>query len=168
MYGVTDGLPAGVVMALVESPDGVLWAAGRFGAFRLAGDRWEQSDDGLPPGMVNALAIDPDGAVHAATADGVFMRATHAARFTRFDESAVLARDLTRGAGNHLWVTDPIVGFRDAIPGRAVALDAQRARGSRLMHDSRGNLWIGTGGQGLWRFQHHASGRYGFSSAHRR
>ena len=51
-----------------------------------------------------------------------------------------------------------MVGFRDAVSGRALALDAQRARGSRLMHDSRGNLWVGTGGQGLWRFQHHASG----------
>ena len=158
MYRDTDGLPAGVVMALVESPDGVLWAVGRFGAFRLVRDRWERSDDGLPPGMVNALVIDPDGALYAATADGVFIRAARAARFTKVGESSEPARDVTRGHGNRLWVTDPIIGFRDAISGRALALDAQRARGSRLKYDSRGNLWVGTGGQGLWRFQHHVAG----------
>ena len=97
MYGESDGLPAGLVMALVEGPDGVLWAVGRFGALRLAGDRWERSDEGLPPGAVYELRFDPDGALYAATADGVFMRAAHAEKFTRFGASAGPCADSRAG-----------------------------------------------------------------------
>lgn len=158
MYGESDGLPAGTVTALAEGPDGVLWAVGGFGVFRLAGDRWERFDDGLSTDGVNDLMVEPDGTLYAATWDGVFVRKTRAERFARFGASGGPARALTRGPVNRVWVADPIVGFRDASLGRTLVVESQRARGSQLMHDSRGNLWVGTGGQGLWRLQHHASG----------
>ena len=158
MYGIADGLPPGVVMSLVTGREGTLWAGGLFGVFRLVADRWERSVEGLPPGLVNALFVDPDGSLLAATAEGVYARPSDGsmcARVGPFDEQA---RALARGADGRIWVTDPIVGFRLVRESRGAALDAQKGRGSRLLYDSRGNLWVGTGGQGLWRVQHDPSG----------
>jgi len=66
-YGPKEGLPDGIVMSIVEGNDGTVWAGGRFGLHRLAGDRWQRADDGLPPGIVNALLVDGDALVVAAT-----------------------------------------------------------------------------------------------------
>ena len=53
-----------------------------------------------------------------------------------------------------LWVTDRVGGFRPADrPANATrpARLGLEGRGFHLFHDSRGNLWVGTHGHGLWR-----------------
>lgn len=159
-YGTNEGLPEGIVMAVVEGADGTIWAGGRFGVYRLSSDQWRRADDGLPPGIVNALSVDGDGLI-AATSTGVFRRGGGEALFTRLAHDQENSRTTARDRSGRLWVTDPIVGFRRVAEGRAQAPTAQKGRGSRLMHDSRGNLWVGTGGQGLWRVQHTESGAVG-------
>ncbi len=158
MYGAAEGLPAGVVMALAETPDGTLWAGGRFGVYRRAADRWARGDDGVPAGFVNALLTEADGTLTAATAEGVYARTGPAGRFSLTGRSIEPARSLARGGDGRLWVTDPIVGFRPVLAGHTRPLALQKGRGARLKYDSRGNLWVGTGGQGLWRLRHDAAG----------
>lgn len=152
-YGRQEGLPEGVVMAIAEGSDGTMWAGGRFGLHRLAGDRWQRADDGLPPGIVNALLVD-SGSLVVAAAEGVFRRGPADHTFAMVGTSNEVARSLARDGQGRLWVTDPISGFRRAHDTSDPPGALMRARGSRLLHDSHGNLWIGTGGQGLWRIRH--------------
>ena len=46
-------------------------------------------------------------------------------------------------------MTDPAHGARRQ--GARAPLTGIDGRGMRLLHDSRGNLWVATTGQGLWR-----------------
>ena len=151
-YGVADGLPEGVVSTIAEEPDGTLWAGGRFGLRRLVSDRWEAADQGLPQGLVNEISIEDD-AVIVATASGVFRRGRSESTFTHVGSQYANARSVARDSLGQLWVTDPISGATTVEGDGAVVLSGLRGRGARLMHDSRGNLWVGTGGQGLWRLR---------------
>ena len=156
-YGSKEGLPEGLVMMLAEDAAGTIWAGGRFGLYRLSGDRWEKADSGLPPGIVYSLFSDTDGSTLAATASGVFRRPPAQIAFERFDDVVDLSRSIARDREGRLWVTDPIVGYRQLQERRAPTHAVEKGRGLRLMYDSRGNLWVGTGGQGLWRVQRSAA-----------
>lgn len=156
-YGPQEGLPDGIVMSIVEGSDGTIWAGGRFGLHRLSADRWQRADDGLPPGIVNALLADGD-ALFVAASSGVFRRGPADPTFEMVGTSNEVARSLVRDRHGRLWVTDPIAGFRDAKESDTPPGTLMRARGSRLLYDSHGNLWIGTGGQGLWRLRHTEKG----------
>jgi ligand-binding sensor domain-containing protein len=158
MYGVADGVPSGVVMSLVEGRDGSIWAGGLFGVFKLTAETWVRAGEGLPPGLVNALFVDTDGSMLAATAEGVYAQRHGDQTFARIGPSDEPARALARSGDGRVWVTDPIVGFRLVSERRGTAIGAHRGRGSSLLSDSRGNLWVGTGGQGLWRVRHDESG----------
>jgi signal transduction histidine kinase/ligand-binding sensor domain-containing protein len=149
-YGSAEGMPEGVVMTLAQGPDGTIWAGGRFGLYRLSGNRFEPGPGGLPSGTVNALFIDGDG-MAVGTSSGVFRLASNAASYERAGDFLDNARSIVRDDGGRLWVADPISGARYVEGGGGPVLSDLKGRGARLMHDSRGNLWVGTGGQGLWR-----------------
>ena len=149
-YASGEGLPDGVVMALAEGADGTLWAGGRFGLFRFVDGGWQRADEGLPPGLVTDLFVDGDALVVGAAA-GVFRRSGGDKAFAHVGGAHENARSITRDTAGRFWVTDPIVGLRSVDEVAAPESGRLKGRGSRLMHDSRGNLWVGTGGQGLWR-----------------
>ncbi len=68
-----------------------------------------------------------------------------------------IARETSEGADGTLWMTDPVHGARrQGARAPVIGLDGW---GMRLLHDSRGNLWVGTTGQGLWRVRDHGSRR---------
>src|SRR4029079_12706825 len=56
---------------------------------------------------------------------------------------------LAEGPGGHVFVTDSTCGFR-AVDSSRTTTQQERGRGEVLLKDSAGNLWLGTGGQGLW------------------
>jgi signal transduction histidine kinase/ligand-binding sensor domain-containing protein len=159
LYGTADGLPDGIVMSLAEDASGTIWAAGRFGIYRFSDQRWHRAGDGLPPGVINAIFFDRHESLLAATAAGVYRRMAADATFQPFGDYTDLARSLAWDADARLWTTDAIVGFRPVQSSGAFSGVIQ-GRGSRLMRDSRGNLWVGTGGQGLWRYQAFPDGRH--------
>ena len=129
-YGINDGLPEGMVTTLVEDADGTIWAAGRFGLYRLSADRWEKADKGLPSGVVYSLFTDNDTSTLAATASGVFRRHHRGeATFARVDDVADLSRSIARDPDGRLWVTDPIVGFRRANEGRDPTHAVEKGQG---------------------------------------
>ncbi len=152
-FDTDDGFPEGMVTAIIEDSTGVIWAAGRFGLRSYAAGSWTRSDAGLPPVGVLGLFIDTDKSLFAATASGVFRRAIGETSFTRFETFTDPTRSIARDLQGRLWVTDPIVGFRRMHEGREPTHALEKGRGMRLLIDSRGGLWVGTAGQGLWRFK---------------
>ena len=149
-YGVSDGVPEGVVMSIAEADDGTLWAGARFGVARFDGTAWHREDAGLPAGAVNAVLPERDGLV-VGTAAGVFKRVAGEALFNRLGGFADNARAVARDRDGHLWVADPILGLRRVDQVEAQPATRLRGRGTSLTRDGRGNLWVGTGGQGLFR-----------------
>jgi hypothetical protein len=59
------------------------------------------------------------------------------------------ALDVAEDAGQRPWITDFAHGFR-AVTGPEPA-GGFEGKGLRLLSDRRGNLWVGTIGEGLWR-----------------
>jgi len=149
-YGVGEGMAEGMVATIAQESAGTLWAGGRFGLRRLVSDTWEPADHGLPQGLVNELFIDDD-AVIAATASGMFRRGSKESAFSHLGSSYANARSVARDGLGHLWAADPIYGATSVEDGAVLVSSGLRGRGTRLMHDARGNVWVGTGGQGLWR-----------------
>ena len=152
-FGPADGLPEGIVMSLVEDAEGTIWAAGRFGLYRYAAGTWTREDQGLPSGGVLNVLFDNDMSMLAATPSGLFRRHHRGEAFAPVEGFTGLVRSIARDADGQLWVTDPIVGFRRKHEGREPTHTLEKGRGSRLLADSRGSLWVGTGGQGLWRIR---------------
>ncbi|MBI3492622.1 MAG: hypothetical protein HY047_12715 [Acidobacteria bacterium] len=162
-YGETDGLPAGPVAMLVEDPSGSMWMGNDHGLYRFAGDRWEkwQLGRGLPAGAVYSGYHDRHGHLLIENEVGIFRQTDQQERFEpleMFDETTrnairgVLPRSISEDAAGDIWMTDPIVGFRKvANRSKLVSSWPDRGRGTRLLHDRAGNLWVSTGGQGLWR-----------------
>lgn len=152
-YGEADGIDRGAVTMLFEDPGGNIWAGNGNALYKFAGERWEQWDDGLPQGSVNATYVDRFGHFFIATAAGVFSRSPDHEMFQKVAGFDGAVRDISGDSLGRIWVTDPVVGFRTLHERTATRYSPERGRGRRLLHDTRGNLWIGTGGQGLWRMR---------------
>ncbi|MFN7916410.1 MAG: two-component regulator propeller domain-containing protein [Vicinamibacterales bacterium] len=150
-FTAADALPEGVVMSLAEDARGTIWAAGRFGVARLDGDTWHRVSNGLPAGTVNVLEADGRDLL-AGTSAGIFRWRPDAGTWTREGSYTDNARSIARDARGRLWTADPIVGLR-LVDSPDAAAPRLKGRGAWLMRDSRRNLWVGTGGQGLFRLQ---------------
>jgi signal transduction histidine kinase/ligand-binding sensor domain-containing protein len=151
-YGPSEGLDSSAVTLLFEHPAGVVWAGSERGLFRLQSDRWQRSDDGVPATPVYHAHVNTAGTLLVGTAMGVFRRNPGQSRF----EPAGILSEPVRGFGEDssgtVWVSDDVTGFRELHQRQAFthSIDDQ-ARGSRLLYDRQGNLWVGTLGRGLWR-----------------
>ncbi len=150
-YGPADGLDEGMVTMLFEHPDGTMWAGNTRGLYRLSGDRWEKSPDGVPDSTVHTAFVDRAGHFLVGTAVGVFRRAPGARHFVQADAFTELVRGISQDETGTVWVSDPVVGFRQLDERRVTTNWFEKGRGYRLLYDGRGNLWVGTSGQGLWR-----------------
>lgn len=163
-FTAQDGLPATDVTAIVEDAAARIWAGGSAGLFSYNGTRWEQwqTDRGLPAGPVYTVAVDRTGGVLVGMANGVFRKrvgqedfepvgvlgnAVSTADFSRLFGGDIVRAVLEDQAGA-VWITDPIQGFRGIEPWQR---STDKGRGATLLADSRGNLWVGTWAQGLWR-----------------
>ena len=105
----------------------------------------------------------PDGTLWVGTRQGVF-RTRDGDRFELVDDG--VARETSEGADGTLWMTDPAHGARRH--GARPPLTGIDGRGMRLLHDSRGNLWVATTGQGLWRVRDSADATHAARRARRR
>jgi signal transduction histidine kinase/ligand-binding sensor domain-containing protein len=148
-YGRDHGLPEGAVTMLVEEPDGSVWAGNRQGLFRLSVAGWEPAGPGLPKSIVYSMHIDRHGRRFVATAEGLFRRDAGREKFEPADDLAGVVRGVAGDAWGRIWTADSVVGFRQFGARKSEA--TERGNGSSMLRDSRGNLWVGTGGQGLWR-----------------
>ncbi len=151
-YGERDGLPPGSVTVLVEDRTGTIWAAGLGGVSRLVKGQWRrwEAGRGLPEGAVSSAYAPGHTGLIVATDAGVFRRDEEEDRFHLLGATASPAGALTEDAKSRVWVTDPLIGVRQLGLEENGAVPLLQGRGSELMVDSKGTLWVGTLGQGLW------------------
>jgi signal transduction histidine kinase len=108
---------------------------------------------------VTAIYEDRQRRVWVATLTGVFRKDPGRDRFEQVDVitmSSNVWQGFSEDAAGRVWISDFNEGFK--IPGTAdrVAGGTHRGWGVELLHDRRGNFWVGTQGQGLWRVRDRA------------
>jgi signal transduction histidine kinase/ligand-binding sensor domain-containing protein len=137
------------VTDLVQDPAGDMWAVADGALHVLRGGVWKPVR--LPwtvaPGRVLQPVIFKDGSLWVATRWGVFRRVDQQDTFRLEDDRYVWG--LTDDASGGVWITDIAAGFRRL--GSAAAPRGLEGAGYRMLSDSRGNIWTGTFGDGLWR-----------------
>ncbi|HEV8394219.1 MAG TPA: two-component regulator propeller domain-containing protein [Vicinamibacterales bacterium] len=150
MVSVSKGSPPHhVVTSLIEDHAGTVWAVSDSVLYRLRGGAWDVIRNGvLDQAAVVSVREDARGSLWVGTRQGVF-RTADGESFELVAEG--IARETSESADGTLWMTDPAHGVRRrGAPAPLVGMDGW---GNRLLHDSRGNLWVGTTGQGLWRLR---------------
>jgi ligand-binding sensor domain-containing protein/two-component sensor histidine kinase len=139
--------PRGTTISVLEDAAGRVWAVSDSALHRLRDGRWDVMKDGaLGRAEVVSVREDRTGAIWIGTRQGVF-RTHDGQAFTLVDDG--VARETSESADGEVWTTDPVHGARRQ--GARAPLTGIDGRGMRLLHDSRGNLWVATTGQGLWR-----------------
>jgi signal transduction histidine kinase/ligand-binding sensor domain-containing protein len=153
-FGPADGVPA-AVYALVEEPDGTLWAATSGGGLaRWQAGRWRVFGraDGLPHEMLTALTLAPDGTLWIGTVAGLAVR--RGGRIQPIAGMGEAVQSLVLG-GDALWVGTVNGlrrlrdGAREEVP---VLLPLEHHSVTTLGLDRDGAVWIGTYDNGLYRF----------------
>ncbi len=148
---------AGEAMALLEDRDGAVWAATRGGLTVFRNGEWTVvgRQFGVPDGPVSSLFEDRQGKMWLGTRTGVYRRAPDAPAFEQVVPASYFAPRVTEDKAGRVWVTDPAMGYRllsgPAATGRPVA--QRHGLGVQVLSDRRGDLWISTLDQGLWRMR---------------
>lgn len=153
VYSERDGLGLGTVRAIVEDGSGAIWVGTQLGLFQFAQDRWTQwgSSRGVPEGTVVAAYVDRDENLYVAHSSGILKRVPHGQQFQRVADFQDTLGGFSQASDGTMWVTDPTFGYRPLATPAGSLTTPRRGRGSRILTDQRGNLWVGTGGQGVWR-----------------
>jgi signal transduction histidine kinase/ligand-binding sensor domain-containing protein len=142
----------GPVMKLTEDHNGTIWTVVGGTVRRLRAGRWEKValEKGSP-------APSPVAVMVRAIGDHVWIGSRYDL-YQWIEESDTFQKvlnlgavDVAEDASQRLWITDFNQGFRLATgAGRTAGL---QGTGLRLLSDRRGNLWVATIGEGLWRVQ---------------
>ncbi|MCC7243696.1 MAG: hypothetical protein IT180_17375 [Acidobacteria bacterium] len=162
--GPVDGPGLGSVRAIVQEADGSLWVGHLGGLFRFASGQWTRwQAEGLQVTEVHSLATDRRGRLLVGTRRGVFV-SNDVGRHTFEALDADPARDdtvpgISVDTDGVVWRADGVHGFQALVGERQPIVPKEIARGNRLLHDRAGHLWVGTGGQGLWRVSTRPGGR---------
>jgi len=155
-----DGLPQNSILSIVQTPDGYLWMGTQEGLSRFNGKSFTNFDPyntpEIPNNRVVSLFIDPVGKLWFGTDEGlvnlkngVFTNPT--SKFDLNMINSITPRDRsslwigTRGRGVYLMNAGRLT--RLSIPKGLVSYDILS-----LMQDRERNLWIGTNGSGLIKY----------------
>ena len=155
-YGVDRGLLPGYVVTLLEDHAGMLWAGNASGLFTFDGARWHQViDPTLAGARILAIHESRDGGLWVASRNSVFHRRPGASGFAlvdTFDIASNAWQGFSEDAEGRVWISDFREGFR-RVGAAPVTATTHRGWGVQLLHDRRGNFWVATRGQGLWRIR---------------
>jgi len=155
-YGVDRGLLPGYVVTLLEDRAGVLWAGNASGLFTFDGTRWHAvADPALAGSRVLAIHESRDGSLWIASRTSVFRRQAGQTAFVlmdTFDIASNAWQGFSEDAEGRVWISDFREGFR-RVGAKPSPDSPHRGWGVQLLHDRRGNFWVATRGQGLWRIR---------------
>lgn len=165
-FGQTEGLPNSPVSTLVEDAHGLLWAGTGVGLYFFRNGRWQKypSDRGLPDESIfTATFLDRRNQMYVGNAIGFYRYREVDQRFESVETTTDLVRAIAEDPLGNLLVTDEVAGFR-RVGTKSPPIDqTDRGRGRQILRDRRGNLWVGTSGQGLWRVRFDDQGRVLFT-----
>ncbi len=153
LYGQGDGLGGGAVNMLFEHPNGTIWVGTDDGLYRFTDDQWNQVDASSLRSPVYSALVDDRGRFLVGTAIGAFWLDPDGTVPRLLDSVGNRARSLSQDRYGAIWASDPLTGFRKlGLSDRSEKPNLQEeGSGYRLLHDKRGDLWVGTSRQGLWR-----------------
>ena len=157
-----DGLLQDTATALLEAKDGFLWVGTEAGLVRFDGAAFEHYSRLSQPRFANneiqCLAEGADGAIWIGTSEpGLY-------RFRQGDFQLLgpaeglpdqPIRRLLRDREGTLWAAPtegPLLRF-DGARFWPISSEAARLRIRVLADDTKGNLWVGTAGSGLWQLR---------------
>jgi len=153
------GLPKNMVSAMVEDGEGFLWIAFANGIYQFKNNVAKQltTNDDVPEGTISANALVTDRAGNVWLAKG---RRIGVFRDGRYKQFAMLTGGVARLAAarsNGVWVVAGVRLYKCDVDGNLQDLgtfpsDAAHTGGWVLMEDHRGAIWIGTDGNGLFRY----------------
>ena len=144
------------VTELAEDRDGTLWMVTGRELYTLRGAEWQKAEwrIELPWPFREGLVLQPivgsNGDLLVGTRWGVFRRPAGSTTFELVSNEYVWG--IHEDARGTIWTTDIVTGYR-RLGAPAAPRHPLEGAGYRLTHDRRGNLWIATFGEGLWRVQ---------------
>jgi len=168
LFGAREGLAPGYTRSLVQDHAGVMWAATSSGLYRFESRRWHRAglSEGLPEGATLAVFEDSGRRLWVGTTSAIYRRAAPGHPFKRVDVvnvSSNLWQNFSEDTHGRVFTSDFTKGFR--IPGGEGPVSARRGWGATLLHDRRGDFWVGTLGQGLWRLRRDGESERSWRSA---
>lgn len=144
-YGVPDGVPPGMVVALETDVQGSgVWMAARGGLAHFDGQRWQVVDEdrwGYPARRADWVLRDAKGTLWATTGDAVVYLDPSTHRFQHFGKDRVgLNAVLANAPDGRVWISDEAKGTRPLESND----DGPRLRerfAKRLLFDRDGGIW---------------------------
>ncbi len=144
------------ITAFTEDTSGTMWAGSVTGLLVFDGNRWQRAggNTGLRDARINSIYIDKRGDLFVASELGIFTRRSDQT-FERVDPSTnpTIFRGFAEDGSGHMWISDPVVGFRRLGEPRVATQPEHKGRGNDVLSDRTGNLWVATMGQGIWRVE---------------
>lgn len=143
------GEVTGYIYSIFEDQDGAVWVGDDGGLHRYDQSRWERiafAPQTARSRRVYDIHRDRAGRLWLASAAGLYVRRADGG-FELAPLGAGIHRALEEDATGQLWTTDDRAGYR---PVDKPAASLFEARGMNVLHDSRGNVWVTTIGQGIW------------------
>jgi signal transduction histidine kinase len=151
-YTADDGAPGVPTLGLVEDADGTVWATSPEGVHRFEAQRWQRATaSGLTQAPTSAITLDRRGGLTIASTEGVVQRQAGAANFVRLAGLEAPLLSLVQDDRGRIVVSDPTVGFRVLDGNQWLRPEALVGRGTQLLIDRLGGIWLGTTAQGIWR-----------------
>jgi signal transduction histidine kinase len=146
----------GPVVNLSEDHHGTMWTVSSGTVRRFRGGRWEKVEFESGSRAASAVMVRAVGGhVWIGGRIGLYKWIEERDSFQKVLDIGAL--DVAEDASKRLWRTDFNHGFR-SVEGPQPA-GGFEGKGFRLLSDRRGNLWVATIGEGLWRVQLDGGGR---------
>ncbi|MBM4409160.1 MAG: hypothetical protein FJ038_11345, partial [Chloroflexi bacterium] len=153
-YTPAEGAPANSITAFLEDRDGAVWAASMLGLSRFTDDRWESIT--LPHELAGTVITDVHqdlaGTIWIGTETGPWRWNPARHQFDPAGDAPVAAASFSPDPDGRTWVArrDGVVLTLDATGTPETRLTVN-TRPWRIRHDARGQLWMATRGDGLFR-----------------
>lgn len=151
-----SGFTRGSIIRMAQTRDGYLWLGTEFGLVRFDGVRavpWQpRVGQRLPDERILALLATHDGSLWIGTSKGLASLKDGA--LTNYTEVSDAVFTMVEGTNGTVWVARSRPGRICRIEPSAIQCVGEGKLGAvveSMLHDSRGNLWLGTQ-TGLWKW----------------
>lgn len=154
-----DGLTSNYINDIEQDSDGRIWIATNKGLSVYNGTQFEslKIGSGTNSDQVSDICITSDNTVLFATGNGVYKLSDtgHGLQFIKIHKSDINASSVCESEGTSLWIGTN-AGLLHYSNGELKEMSAEshymRNSITRLQKDRKGNLWIGTYGDGVYSY----------------